>query len=253
MAWADGWASSLGLVLVLAALLSYLGMLFVAHRFTYKTWTFDGLAGVGIALAIAGWIAGEAPTVPIVTLVLGISWFVISRRELRLSGSNELLAHVGKPLPEFAASTVTGKPVTGQDLLAAAPTLLVLYRGWWCPSSKAQLGELIAAHEELAEAGLTIFAGSVDSPAESAPMQEYVGDSITILCNVPESFLDEVGVRDSRGAPWYDRALFGAAERAIAMPTALVVERSGRVVFAYRAKSVDDRAAPALILNAIKV
>ena len=111
----------------------------------------------------------------------------------------------------------------------------------------------MSAHQRIAEVGLKVFAGSVDSPAKSAPMQEYVGDSITILCGVPEAFLDQVGVRDSRGAPWYDRLLFGAAERATAMPTALVIDGSGQVIFAYRAKSVDDRAAPARILKAIRV
>lgn len=247
------WATGLGLVLVGAALLSYLGMLFVAHRFTYKTWIFDGTAGVGLVLLVAGWIAGGDRTVSIIGFVLGVAWFVISRSELRLSGSKELLSRIGGPLPNFSATTVTGELVTSQDLAATAPTLLVLYRGWWCPSSKVQLGELIDEHERLAEAGLRVFAGSVDSPAESAPMQEYVGERITILCDVSESFLDQVGARDTRGAPWYDRLLIGAARRSIAMPTALVVDRAGRVVFAYRARSVDDRASPKQILRAVRV
>ena len=160
-----------------------------------------------------------------------------------------LLSYLGMV---FVAPNVSGQPVTGQDLVAAAPTLLVLYRGWWCPSSKVQLGELMSAHQRIAEVGLNVFAGSVDSPAKSAPMQEYVGDSITILAGPGVVSRPGRGAR-FRGAPWYDRLLFGAAERAIAMPTALVINGSGRVVFAYRAKSVDDQAAPARIPKAIRV
>ena len=103
-------------------------------------------------------------------------------------------------------------------LIASSPALLVLYRGWWCPSSKAQLDELVRDRERLSEAGLTIFAASVDRPTEAAPLQQHVGDKITILCGISESLLDDVAVRDQRGAPWYDRILFGAAKQDIAMP-----------------------------------
>ena len=69
---------------------------------------------------------------------------------------------------------------------------------WWCPSSKVQLGELMSAHQRIAEVGLKVFAGSVDSPAKSAPMQEYVGDSITILAG-PGGVSRPGRVQDSRG------------------------------------------------------
>lgn len=91
----------------------------------------------------------------------------------------------------------------------------------------------------------------VGSTVQALVDQERVGDSITILCSVPVSFLDEVGVRDSQGAPWYDRALFGTAKQSIAMPTALIIDGSGRVLYAYRATRVDDRAAPHQILTAV--
>src|SRR5688572_28821389 len=44
-----------------------------------------------------------------------------------------------------------------------------------------------------------------------------------------------------RGAspPWYDRLLFGAAQRDISMPAALVVDGSRRIVFAHRSTRVD--------------
>ena len=53
--------------------------------------------------------------------------------------------------------------------------------------------------------------------------------------------LDDVGIRDTTGAPWYDRFVFGAKEQDIAMPAAIVVDSSGTVVYSYRATGVDDR------------
>jgi hypothetical protein len=98
---------------------------------------------------------------------------------------------------------------------------------------------------------VTIFAGSVDAPAEAEPLQRHVGDNITILCDVPTSLLDTIGVRDGRGAPWYDRLLFGAQQRDISMPAALVIDRSGLIVFAHRSTRVDDRPRQADILASL--
>lgn len=68
---------------------------------------------------------------------------------------------------------------------------------------------------------------------------------------LPTSLLDTIGVRDERGAPRYDRLRFGAAQRDISMPAALVIDRSGRVTFARRSTRVDDRPRPADILASL--
>jgi peroxiredoxin len=243
--------TTIGLIIVLAGFFSYLMLLFVIHRFTYRTWIFDVIIGLGIAAALIGWIFGGNAAVTLITVILGVAWFPVTRHELKLTGSKHLKLRVGDRLPSLSLLTTDGRQVTEQDLIASAPTLLVLYRGWWCPSSKSQLDEIAHEHEGLRQAGLTIFAASVDEPSEAAPIQQHVGDKITILCNVPESLLDEIGARDQRGAPWYDRILFGAKQQDIAMPSALVINASGKIVFVYRSTRVDDRARPADIIASL--
>jgi peroxiredoxin len=216
-------------------------LLFVLRRFTYRTWVFHGLIATGVALAVIGWGFGGDPAVAALTLVLGTTWFLVAGRELRLAGSESLSLRAGDPFPPFTARTTDGRPVTERDLIARAPALLILYRGWWCPSSRAQHDDLLREYQRLSAAGLSVFAGSVDDPAESAPLQERVGDGITILCGIPVALLDAIGVRDRRGAPWYDRFLLGAARREIAMPAAVVVDAQGRVVVARRSRRIDDR------------
>jgi peroxiredoxin len=243
-----GSMTPIGLLIVVTGVTSYLILLFVIHRFTYRTWIFDLIIASGIATTFWGWIFGGNSLMTLITVILGVAWFPVTRHELKLTGSEHLNLRVGDPLPKLTLMTTDGRQVTEQDLVANAPTLLMLYRGWWCPSSKSQLGEVVDYYEILHKAGLTVYAASVDEPAEAAPIQEYVGDKITILCNLPKSLLDEFGARDQRGAPWYDRILFGAKQQDIAMPSALVINSSGMIVFAYRSTRVDDRALPADIL-----
>lgn len=245
------WLSTLGLVVVLAGFVAYAVLLFVIHRFTYRTWVFDSVVALGMLLAAAGWISGGVDVTGGVALAAGVAWFPLTRRELRIRGSEKLNLRPGDQFPSMAVTTTDGAVVTDQDLVAHAPTLLVLYRGWWCPSHKSQLNELVGAYERLAAAGLSVYAGSVDSPSEAASVQDHVGDKITILCDVPTSLLDHIGIRDTKGAPWYDRLLFGAKKQDIAMPAAVVIDSSGIVVYSYRATRVDDRPDPDRILASL--
>lgn len=243
------WLTVFGLVLVLAAVVAYAVMLFVFQRFTYRTWIFDGLVALGMLLAAAGWAIRGSDVPAVVALVIGAGWYPFSRRELQIRGSDHLNLQPGDPLPPMALLTTDGVTVTDRDLVATAPTLLVFYRGWWCPSHRSQLDELVDTYERLHRAGLTVYAASVDSPSESAAIQQHVGDTITILCAVPTSLLDEIGVRDDKGAPWYDRLIFGAKQQDIAMPSAVVVDSTGSVIYSYRATRVDDRPDPDRILS----
>ena len=241
----------LGVVLVVGSALAYFILLFVVHGFTYRTWLFHALVLAGIGIGVVGWLAGGNGTIAFITVAAGALWFVVAWHELRLVGSKGLRVRPGDRMPAFDATTTAGDRFTDGDLIARAPALLVLYRGWWCPSSKVQLDEVLASHGPLTEAGISIFAGSVDSPAESEPMQQYVGEGLTILCEIPVSLLDAIGVRDERGAPWYDRLLFGAARRDISMPAAILIDGSGRIRYAQRSTQVDDRPRPSEVIAAI--
>jgi peroxiredoxin len=230
----------LGLALILGAIISYLAMIFVLHRFTYKTWTFDVAVGAGMVLGASSWFQGGGSWLSWSTIALGIIWFLVSRIELRIVGSKELDLRVGDKVPAMTFLKTDGTRITQQDLIGNAPALLTLYRGWWCPSSKVQLNAIMKDYEQLTKNGVSIYAASVDEPEAAAPIQEHVGNTITILCSVSEDVLNKIGVLDKRGAPWYDRIRFGAPERPIAMPTALVINKQGVIIFASRSTRVDE-------------
>ncbi|MFO7679131.1 MAG: hypothetical protein R6X34_03695 [Chloroflexota bacterium] len=45
-----------GLIIILGVFISYLAMLFVLHRFTYKTWIFDFAVVTGMIIGTTSWI-----------------------------------------------------------------------------------------------------------------------------------------------------------------------------------------------------
>jgi peroxiredoxin len=241
----------LGLVIAGGAVLTYLVMLQM-HRFTYRSWLFNIPVAVGTIVSVFGWIQGDAAGPAIATISIAALWTYLMTWEIGVRGSDRLRIDVGDELPRFTVATTDGEPFTNHDLIANAPALLQLYRGWWCPSSDLQLEEMLEIHDRLRELGVTTYAASVDSPDEAAPLQEKLGSAVTILCNVENTVLDALGVEDRRGAAWYSRLMTPGEvqKRSIAMPSAIAIDRMGRVVYAFRTDRVDQRADPNDILNA---
>ncbi|MFC9919485.1 peroxiredoxin family protein [Agromyces binzhouensis] len=242
---------TLGLILVILGLVVVVGTIvafFVPYMFfdwfTYRFWVVHVLVAAGAVAAIAGWVLGGPAVIAIIAIVFAIGWFVLTTVENRIPGSRRLAVGPGDLLPPLRLTTVDGRTVDDREIIGRAPALLVFYRGWWCPTSRMQMHDLLDAYDELSAAGLSIYAASVDGAEEAAPLQEVVGERITILCGLDAATLDAVGAHDTRGRPWFTRPFLGGTSETTAMPTSLVVDRDGRIVMAHRAKRVDDRPVP---------
>jgi peroxiredoxin len=83
-----------------------------------------------------------------------------------------------KPLAVGATApgvTVTSADGTAFDLgaaLSAKPTVLLFYRGGWCPYCNRELGELAEFESQFTALGYQIIAFSTDAPAGLAPTAE---------------------------------------------------------------------------------
>lgn len=71
---------------------------------------------------------------------------------------------IGTKTPQVKLSTVDGKTVQLKDLISKKPTVLVFYRGGWCPYCNAQLGRLKEIEQQILDAGWQIVAISADRP-----------------------------------------------------------------------------------------
>ena len=58
---------------------------------------------------------------------------------------------LGSPMPDAAMQTIDGKPTRLKDQVNGKPTVLVFYRGGWCPYCNTQLSELRKIRKPLEE------------------------------------------------------------------------------------------------------
>ncbi len=74
---------------------------------------------------------------------------------------------VGSGVPNVPVLTSGGTRVGLVDVVGTAPTVLVFYRGGWCPICNRHLKELVLSHAELKTAGYQLVAISVDAPVNA--------------------------------------------------------------------------------------
>ncbi|MEF8788119.1 MAG: peroxiredoxin-like family protein [Planctomycetota bacterium] len=82
----------------------------------------------------------------------------------------------GERAPSATVFTPDGSPVNLESLYGEAPTVLIFYRGGWCPYCREHLKDLRNIEDELEEAGFQILALSPDRPklvAEAKQKNDY--------------------------------------------------------------------------------
>lgn len=79
---------------------------------------------------------------------------------------------VGTTAPAVTVKTSDGEPFDLGAALAEKPTVLVFYRGGWCPYCNLQLSELARFEPKFLALGFQIIAISTDAPSGLAPTAE---------------------------------------------------------------------------------
>jgi len=70
----------------------------------------------------------------------------------------------GTYIPDAMVKTVEGEHISIKKLVHKQPTVLIFYRGSWCPYCNRHLAELQQAEQKLVEMGYQILAVSPDQP-----------------------------------------------------------------------------------------
>jgi peroxiredoxin len=73
---------------------------------------------------------------------------------------------VGTGAPDADLLDLEGKKVSLHGIIAGKPTVLIFYRGSWCPYCNAHLSDLVTVEQELLSLGYQIVAISPDRPEE---------------------------------------------------------------------------------------
>jgi peroxiredoxin len=80
-------------------------------------------------------------------------------------------------------------------MFAASPlTLVVVYRGDFCPFARFELGDLSGRRQQLRKAGVQVVAISADPPQRSTMLARFLNTDLPLLSDSSESLLKRLGL-----------------------------------------------------------
>ena len=170
---------------------------------------------------------------------------------------------VGDQLPpHLFPLTKNSKPLNLSKAIHERPTVLIFYRGGWCPFCNLQMGQLQAIQGKLKSMGYQMLAISADNPAHIRQSIKKHHLSYTLLSDhkmatsiafglafkVSDVILQQYKTYHIN----LDQAS-GDKSHILPVPAAYVFNRQGRIVFAYSNPNYKVRVNPKLLLRAATV
>lgn len=167
---------------------------------------------------------------------------------------------VGDHLPPGILKTMDGEDFDLAAAIARRPTVLIVYRGGWCPYCSSHLSALVDIDEALADAGVQLLAVSPDQPSKLAETAAGIEDfHYTLLSDQDLAFLEKLGIVFTVPAAkvaLYKRihgidleAASGRSHHKLPHPAVYIVDTDGIIRFAHVDPDYKKRLDPSVILE----
>lgn len=160
----------------------------------------------------------------------------------------------GEKIPQAALPDASGKAVELLETVATKPTVLVFYRGGWCPYCSVQLAGLQEAMPELEKLGYQLLAISTDSPEalrESAVKEKL---DYTLLSDADLQVAKQFGIAYKAPEAYWSmlpKTTGGKnTDLLLPVPSVFIVDQTGVIQFEYINPNIKQRLSAALLLAA---
>jgi len=166
---------------------------------------------------------------------------------------------VGAAIPPFRIQDFLGKTFSSTEI-NDDDTLVVFYRGGWCPYCNFQIRELSQSYDRFKALGVSLVAISVDRPDASAVTQNAYDVPFSVLSDpdlrAHEAFnvvlqLDAAGVGRLAEYGYDIEQWSGRDHHRMAVPGVFLV-RDGKVAWAHVARDYKTRPSTEQLLAAVK-
>ena len=157
----------------------------------------------------------------------------------------------GEKIPEGILTTPNGEDQKVSGILEKKPTVLMVYRGGWCPYCNAHLTEIQEAESEILGLGYQLIAVSPDSPENIKTTDEKHRLNYSLYSDANGDFLKALGlafqVPEKRAEMLSERSN-GKNEGFLPVPAVFVVDTSGTILFEYINPDYSTRISAGLLL-----
>jgi len=149
---------------------------------------------------------------------------------------------IGEEIPNANLQTIEGKEINIRDLVIGKKSILIFYRGGWCPYCNLHLSELVQIEDSLVKLGYKIIAISMDKPdnlrstLEKHNMKyELYSDSKADVCTAfgIAFTVDDEYLKKLKSFNMDIEASSGQTHHILPVPSAFIVDENGIIQCEY--------------------
>jgi len=198
-------------------------------------------AVVGMGLGFAGAVVpGLVASVSLLLVGLYVLWYSPNGRTL----VDELA--VGAVFPDVELRDLDGGVVRSADWRGHS-TIVLFYRGNWCPLCNVQVKELAAGYRDIEAAGAQVVLVSPQSADHSRDLAAKFEAPMQFLVDEGNAAARQLGIQHPGGTPL---GLIGYDSETV-LPTAVVIDPEGVVRFSDQTDNYRFRPDPALFMEVL--
>jgi len=143
---------------------------------------------------------------------------------------------IGETIPDAELKAPDATSHKFSAIIAEKPTVLLVYRGGWCPFCNAHLSEIQGVQSEVIKLGYQIVAISPDSPENLQITDKKDKLEYSLYSDGDGKFIQSLGIAfkaPDRYSGMLNEKSGGLNDGFLPVPSVFVVEPSGKIVFEY--------------------
>lgn len=206
--------------------------------------------------------------VPVMSTILLLIFMSSNIQAIDRSKVAESPEHVspvlnGQFVPDVILQTEFGRDIRLQSMVESRPSVIIFYRGGWCPYCNRQMAGLMEVEQRILDLGYQIIAISPDAPARLQEQKTESGFDVVRLSDANLSAIRAFGlgyfVPDSEASKYRNSlgakltTLEGSERVVLPVPAAFVVDTAGVIRFQYVNPNYKVRVEPQLLYYAARL
>lgn len=162
---------------------------------------------------------------------------------------------IGEKVPKTAVISVENEKIPLHNIISQKPTVLLFYRGGWCPFCNVHLAAVGEITEEISALGYQVIAVSPDSPEKLQESLEEKDLGYELFSDADGNLIKAMGLAfkspDKYGSMLSDRS-GGENEGFLPAPGLFIVNTAGTIEFEYVSPDYEQRIEASLLLEVLK-
>ena len=162
---------------------------------------------------------------------------------------------IGEKIPNIILKSAENEDVQIADLLKKKNSVLVFYRGGWCPYCNLHLQALAEAEKQILDQGFQIIAISPDASANLKMTEEKDKVKYTLLSDSKGELIKAIGI--AYEAPENYKSVInvhsnGVNTNFLPVPSVFVVNTENEILFEYISPDFKQRISVELLVSVLK-